>query len=52
MRRLRSVKSQPPRATPTRRLRAKKAPKRKVFTDLAAYKRARGGIPVGDYGDD
>lgn len=52
LRRMRTVKAQPPRTTPTRRLRAKKAPKKKVYTDLAAYKRARGGIPIGDYGDD
>lgn len=46
-------KSQPPRTTPTRKLRAKKAPKKqRVYTDLAAYTKARGGIPTSDYGDD
>lgn len=46
-------KAEPPRPTATRKLRAKKVPKKKrVFTDLAAYTKARGGIPTSDYGDD
>jgi hypothetical protein len=48
---MRTAKSQPARPTATRKLRAKKAPKRKRMT--AAQERAYlKSLPVIDYGDD
>jgi hypothetical protein len=46
---MRTAKSQPARSTPTRKLRAKKAPKkRRVYPELEAYKKQRAamGRPV------
>jgi len=49
---MRTAKSQPARPTATRKLRAKKAPKRKRLTTAAEQRRYLKTVPVSDYGDD